>query len=169
MRAYRLVFLFLISLAACKPTKVATDSGNAYEEDLSYLRPDISSIDVKPESQLDSARLVTTNVDPEYDIKASLDSLNLIIIERNKSVNYVDGYTIQVYTGNDRTLATETLDAVNEYDDSLNPEISYYQPTFKVKVGHYTNKLQAHKVYETLKPHFPRALLVPERIKVNYE
>jgi septal ring-binding cell division protein DamX len=88
---------------------------------------------------------------------------------RNQTVKYIDGYTIQIYTGNDRNEADQAKEQALSLDVALNPTISYYQPSYKVKVGQYATRLEAHKTYESLKKQFPRALLVPERIKVNYE
>ncbi|MEO9475046.1 MAG: SPOR domain-containing protein [Cyclobacteriaceae bacterium] len=173
MRNHRLAFiasvsLFMVTLWGCKTSSVTSSSEDLYQEDLSGLRPELApAVTVIPE---DSS---TTDIEPENSmiagIKSELDSVNQIITERNKSVRYVDGYTIQVYIGNNREMASEARDLVISLDESLSPDISYYQPTYKVKVGQYTNRLEAHKIYESLKPHFRRAVVVPERIRVNYE
>ncbi|MEP0368774.1 MAG: SPOR domain-containing protein [Cyclobacteriaceae bacterium] len=173
MRNHRLAFigsasLLMVMLWGCKTSNVTSSSEDLYQEDLSGLRPelappltdipeDTSAADIKPASNMIAG------------IKSELDSVNQIIIERNKSVRYVDGYTIQVYTGNNRDMASEARDLAISLDETLTPDISYYQPTYKVKVGQYTNRLEAHKTFESLKPHFPRAVVVPERIRVNYE
>lgn len=173
MRNHRLAFialasLFIVALWGCKTSNVTSSSKDLYQEDLSGLRPElVPAVANSPED--------TSSVDTEQEsstiagIKAELDSINQIIIERNKSVRYIDGYTIQVYTGNNREMASEARDLVISLDETLTPDISYYQPTYKVKVGQYINRLEAHKTFESLKPHFPRAVVVPERIRVNYE
>lgn len=168
MRACRLIIPLLFLIASCKTASVSTNNETSYEEDLSYLRPSVSNEEIN-EVVSDTAKSTSENSFVGQNIKPQLDSLNKIIIERNKQVEYIDGYTIQVYTGNNRNAASEARDKVLEIDDSMNPTISYYQPSCKVKVGQYVNKLQAHKILESLKPHFPRVLLLPERIKVNYE
>jgi predicted Zn-dependent protease len=167
MRAYRLIIPVLVLLVSCKSASVVTNTNDIYEEDLSYLRPDLAP----PFEQVVSGPLDETLVKVEFvdTLKPKLDSLNEIIIERNKGNSYVDGYVIQIYNGNDREAAAEAQNLMLELDPSLNPVTAYYQPTYKVKVGQYTNRLEAHKVYESLKPHFPRATMIPERIKVKYE
>ena len=52
---------------------------------------------------------------------------------------------------------------------ALEPIISYRQPTFTVKVGSYQSRLEAHKVFESLKQDFPLAVLIPERIEIIHE
>lgn len=166
MRAHRLIIPFLVLIIGCKSSNVTTSSTNVYEEDLSYLRPDLSVTENLVEEKADTAQVIAEYVDL---LKPKLDSLNEIIIERNKTNGAIDGYVIQIYNGNDREAAAAAQELAMELDSTLSPVTSYYQPTYKVKVGQYSNRLEAHKVFESLKPHFPRATMIPERIKIKYE
>ena len=155
-------------LWSCKTNVVSTSSTDTYKEDLSVLRPDLS-VNKKPESQSETITSANLNTIPDLSIKTELDSINKIIIQRNSEKKYIDGYTIQIYTGNDNEAAREAKElAMNLFPD-LEPVISYNQPTFKVKVGSYQNRLEAHKVFQSLKEEFPYALLIPERIPIKYE
>ena len=115
--------------------------------------------------------VTTSNKDVVFkgNIKAELDSVDVIIAERNKSIKYADGFTIQIYTGNDRTEADQASDQARLIFPDMMPQISYYQPTYKVKVGQFTNRLVAHERFEEIKKTFPKALLIPERIRINNE
>jgi hypothetical protein len=135
-----------------------------YKEDLAYLRPSLSEeIAEVPETPK------LNNTLPTGHLKTELDSVNQIIISNNRAQRYVDGYTIQIYTGNDREAATEAMNKAMSIDPQLDPQIQYYQPSYKVKAGQYINRLEAHEVFERLKVEFPLALLIPERIRVDYD
>ena len=167
MHTHRVVIgLLIIGLIGCKTSSVTTSSEEVYKEDLSYLRPSLSEeIVAEPEVEvpLPKAGLPTGH------LKTELDSVNQIIISNNRAQRYVDGYTIQIYTGNDREAATEAMNRAMSIDPQLDPQIQYYQPSYKVKAGQYINRLEAHEVFEKLKTEFPLALLIPERIRVNYD
>jgi septal ring-binding cell division protein DamX len=168
MRNYRLIiFAIMLGMWGCKTSQTATSSGSAvYEEDLSALRPDLTVVKVPSELPV---KPVSNKEIESLSISTELDSVNKMMAVRNQTVKYIDGYTIQIYTGNDRNEADQAKEQALSLDVALNPTISYYQPSYKVKVGQYATRLEAHKTYESLKKQFPRALLVPERIKVNYE
>lgn len=166
MRAYRLIIVLFILVTSCKTANLQTSDASSYEEDLSHLRPDISS-DEKEE--IKPTIISNDTVASNNELKIALDSVNSIIVKRNKSIAYIEGYTVQVYSGYDRDAASAAKSLIERLDESFEAEITYYQPTYKVKVGEYTNKLEGHKALESLKPHFPRALLLPARIKMNYE
>ncbi len=169
MRYHRLVYLILF-LWSCKSAVVTSNKTETYSEDLSTLRPDLTEIR-KDNEQKDQEQIAS--VDPylaeDLSIKEELDSINKIIIQRNSEKKYVDGYTIQIYTGNDDELARAARDSAHLKFPELIPVISYNQPTFKVKVGSYTNRLEAHQIFESLKEEFPYALLIPERIAIKDE
>lgn len=172
MRASRLL-IFVITLTGlsygCK-TSTSTTRGttDAYREDLSVLRPDLKVINADT-SEVDSSKAMSATEPIRGHIKYELDSVNRIIIAQNKVRKYVDGFTIQVYTGSDRDKAYAAVGKVKELNPDLNPTIGYYQPSYKVKVGQYISKLEAHQIYESLRSEFPLALLIPERIPVDYD
>lgn len=171
MRASRLVILITILAVGygCKTSSSTTKtSTNAYREDLSILRPDLKIIEADTSSANESAVMSQTQPIRGH-LKYELDSVNQIIIAQNKVRKYVDGFTIQVYTGSDRDKAYAAINKVRDLNPELNPTIGYYQPSYKVKVGQYISKLEAHQIYESLRVEFPLALLIPERIPVDYD
>lgn len=173
MRASRLlIFAFVLAAAySCKTSSTTTKSSSkteSYREDLSVLRPDLKVIE-SDSSAVDESKVATRTEPIKGHLKYELDSVNQIIITQNKVRKYVDGYTIQVYTGNDRDKAYAAKSKVLEINPELNPSMHYYQPSYKVKVGQYVSKLEAHEIYESLRKEFPLALLIPERIPVDYD
>lgn len=172
MRYHRLGYLILLAgiVTACKTSVVSTSTTDNYQEDLSVLRPDLATVVRAPESSQPTSTTASTQyTSVDMSIAEELDSINRIIVQRNSEKKYVDGYTIQIYTGNDNEAAREAQEQTLLLFPELDPVISYNQPTFKVKVGSYHNRLEAHKVFESLKKEFPYALLIPERIPIKYE
>lgn len=173
MRGTRLLIIGLLAVLAygCKTSSVkktsSTDTREAYSEDLSVLRPEVA------DSKFDTTTIDSSSVAGygpiSGHIKYELDSVNSIITEQNRAKHYVDGFTIQVYTGNDRTAANDAVRRVNLINPDLDPKIRYVQPSYKVKVGQYISRLEAHEIFESLKDEFPLALLIPERIPVDYD
>ncbi len=165
MYPHRLIPILLLLLAACKATQPATTTG-VYSEDLTYLRPELDL--PIPVEQVEPVQL-STNESVEFpgNIREELDSINALIAERNKSVKFTEGYTIQIYTGNDRAAANQASSLSKQLFPDMEPIISYYQPSYRVKVGQFTNRLVAHEKFEAIKKSFPKALLIPERIRIN--
>ncbi len=172
MRYYRLSYflVFAVAITACKKGVVTSTTTDTYQEDLSALRPTLEkpSDPIATES-IESTDTPTGNQGKSLALTVELDSVNRIITKRNSEKKFVDGYTIQIYTGNDDKAANEAKDHVEIMFPNLEPIISYNQPTFKVKVGSYYNRLEAHKIFESLKEDFPYALLIPERIAIKHE
>lgn len=166
MRAAGLIIVTFLLAAGCKTSSVTTTTAEAYQEDLSGLRLPIKQKTEEP--KIDSSKFVTSGP-PKGHLKSELDSINQLIIIKNKSQRFVDGYTIQIYTGINREEATTAQDQAMALDAALKPVIEYHQPTYKVKIGQYTDRLKAHQVYEYVKKTFPLALLIPERIGVDYD
>jgi len=164
MRINRLVIL--ITLVGCK---VATPTATStYTEDLSVHRPVYSpSTDAADTSAIASE---TVNYVPlEGHIKAELDSIAKIAYEQNKAGRYVDGFVIQVYSGTSRDEANTARLKMDKLFPELSPKMSYHQPSFRVKGGRFTDRLEAHRIYNTVRADFPRALLIPERYLLTYE
>ena len=169
---HRIVYIILLAVifTACKTSVVTTSTTDNYQEDLSVLRPDLSEVkEIRDNTPATTASSSTKYSSVDMSITEEMDSINSIIIQRNSEKKYVDGYTIQIYTGNDNEAAREAKEQTLLMFPELEPVISYNQPTFKVKVGSYHNRLEAHRVFESLKKEFPYALLIPERIPIKYE
>lgn len=165
MRTYRLViFAIMIGCKAAAPT---TQSSNIYSEDLSVLRPDIS--ESAPETDTLKKEIFESYAPLSGHIKDELDSISKISLEKNRQGKLVDGFVIQVYSGNDRDEANNIRDEMYQNFSELKPRVSYHQPSFRVKAGQFTDRLEANRICAQVQKEFPRALLVPERFKVVYE
>lgn len=158
-----------IMLYACAPTVTKSTSTTAYEEDISVHRekypvPDFSMETDSPEEPIET---MVPTAEPTGHIRSEMDSVLLRIEKSKADINFINGMTIQVYSGNNREKANEIKKKIYEISDIYEPEISYDQPNYKVNVGKYFSRLEANKDYNILKKEFEQALLVPKRIPIQ--
>lgn len=151
--------LFLLMIAT--PTQAQRKP--YYHEDLYPLRPKITepvdslaSVHTHPEKRFLSA---SANVNEKVD--DVLDSINSFNITRK----FIDGYTIQIYSGQNREEAMNAKKKMTFGD--LNAILEYNQPKFRVRVGLYYSRLEAHRDLTRLRRTFSNAILVPEKILVR--
>ena len=96
-------------------------------------------------------------------LDAVLDSIDRINLQRN----FIDGFTIQVYSGLKREDALNTKKELTSTLPDLQSEVQYSQPNFRVKVGKYFNRLDAQRDYVDVKRHFPTAIIIPDKVSIN--
>lgn len=156
-------------LQFCAPTATPTTSSSAYEEDLSIYRPSytMENEDVEEEIPTETYTATAEYVTPSHDIKAELDTVLYRIKKSREDVKYVDGYSIQLYSGNNRDMANQVKVKTYEVLEDQRPRVSYEQPNYKVRVGEYYSRLEANPDFVTLQKHFSRAVLVPVKIKIG--
>ena len=155
------VFFFLITFTAF------SQKNKPYHEDLSKLRPKVElqedtkfktdTVIEKKQESITPVKTVNTKVD------AVLDSLDLFNLMRK----YIDGYTIQIYSGQKREEAMNAKKKMQEDVPQLIANLQYQQPKFRVTVGKYFSKLEAQKDLLTLRRKFSAAILVPEAIPIK--
>ena len=154
--------IILAFLVSCKGTQVPTSTA-PYSEDLSIHRPELKT-------SVDKTQVLEEEYTPtDGHIKTELDSIMQVSLTQNMEGKIVNGYIIQVYTGNNRSQANEIFQTLDEYFPDLNAKISYHQPNFRVEAGQFLDRLTAHRIYKDVKEEFPNALLVPDRFTMSYE
>lgn len=159
------LIILLISHVGCTP-KIQFSS--AYEEDLSIHRPDYPAPVynlVSSENSIQKSE--NLNIIPTHHIKDELDSVLHSIILSKKHVRFINGFSIQVYSGNNRDKATLVKRKVQSISKDFKPKIKYSQPNYKVKVGKYFSRIEANKDLVVLKKKFKQALLVPAKILIE--
>ena len=156
---FAILMILTLSCAAQK-----NNSKNYYHEDLYSLRP-------KFQYPVDTVKVVNTMIKGEVvatrnvnvTVNAVLDSINRFNLTRR----FIDGYTIQIYSGQYREEAMNTKKKMVMEVAELSAELEYNQPKFRVRVGNYYSRLEAQKDLMRLKRFFPNAILVPEKIMVR--
>ena len=161
------LLLLQVSCVAQQSGVNATDG--TYTEDLTAVRPsygygeDRDSMEVKPlPTEKTPAMAATNTVNTRVDVV--MDSLDKL----NQLRKYIDGFTIQIYSGpkRDEALGAKAK-MVKAFGDDLEADIQYTQPKFRVTVGKYFSKLEAQKDLMRLKGAFPNAILVPEKVPIR--
>ncbi len=138
-----------------------------YYESLFDVRPRVTvpadsstntSIVITPEiKSISFTKTVNKKVDVVLD---SIDSFNLM----RRSV---DGYTIQIYSGQNREDAMNIKKKISTDLPELAANLQYQQPKFRVTVGKYYSKLEAYQDLTKLRQSFSSAILVPEKIAIR--
>lgn len=163
----RLAIFFLVLIAwGCKPTQTTQGvQDGKYSEDLSGLRPKVEET-TETTVILDHKRDPKAYVEPQHTVNKQLDTVLDSIDRINLTRKFIEGYTIQVYSG----LKDEALNVKKQLTiafPSLDSELQYLQPNYRVKTGKYFTRLEAEKDYQQVKRYFQAAILVPDKISIN--
>lgn len=163
-----------IAVGACSRSATPTKNNNTgignYEEDLSDVRvkydskPTVSAPAEKMPAKEKTGGLIVQipqQVNSQVDI--ALDSIAV----RNKNVRYSSGYRIQVYVGNDRREVDEAKVFIYQNFPELNTYLTFSQPTYKLKAGDFTSRLDAERYYSFIKQRYSMAMMVSERIDIK--
>lgn len=112
---------------------------------------------------------IRTNIyiDPRYAVNEQVDAVLDSIYEQNLNSGYIDGYTIQVYSGINREDALNIKKKLSQSLPDLESDVQYRQPNFRVRTGKYLTRLEAQKDYLAVKRHFPNAIVIPDRIAMQ--
>lgn len=158
-----------IILQSCTPAAITSTSGTGYDEDLSVHRPEYvalleETVEVSPTK--DSATTIEY-IEPTNALDTEMDSVLVRIRKSRENIDYIDGFSIQLYSGNSRDQANMVKVKTYEVVEDLKPRMSYEQPNYKVRIGKYFSRLEANADFVTLKKHFSRAVLVPIKIKIS--
>lgn len=159
-------FLFLAGCAS-HITTTSTQTGK-YSEDLSTVRPKVELMTEENSitQQANESKQVTY-IEPSHTINKQLDEVLDSISRFNLSQKYVEGYTIQVYSGTKKEEALSVKKQLVMSFPDIEADVQFQQPNFRVKVGKYLQQLDAQKDYMSLKRMFPTAILIPDKIAIN--
>ena len=140
---------------------VSSNDSRRYFEDLSYIRE--SETNFQKEEILDEDYTLDTNLG----LNNKIDSILSIIKSEVKENIYTDGFTIQIYLGDDRGEAENTVEKLFELDSLIESKTVFTQPNYRVKTGGFLDRFNANYEFKKLKKEFPNAIIIPEKIKIN--
>lgn len=168
----------LIALAGCmlilgcaaRVTSSGTSGAGKYSEDLSVWRPEAEGlIEKKDSATLRPEQRIRTieYVEPRYAVNDQLDTVLDSIHQQNVSKGFIDGYTIQVYSGTKREDALNVKKKMGQSLPDLESDVEYRQPNFRVRTGKYLSRMEAQQHYLAVKRYFPNAIVIPDRIEFH--
>lgn len=155
-----MTLLFLFSQLVCAAQKNA----KPYSEDLSVYRPKFEVLDDTTRGSQPRDTTVVT-VDPTHTVNAKVDAVLDSIDRFNQTRKYVDGFTLQIYTGQKKEDAMLAKQKLMTDAPELIASLQYIQPKFRVTIGAYFTRLEAQKDLMRLKKIFPNTILIPEKIQ----
>ena len=162
----RLTFISILSLffvLSCVNQKISISSNNdsrKYFEDLSFIRESENvSNSTNDENIVDKKNNLGIDIE--------LDSILKIIKSEVDEEIFTDGYTIQIYLGDKREEAENTVEKLFEYDSLIKSNTIFTQPNYRVKTGTFEDRFKANFEFKKLKKTFPNAIIIPEKIKIN--
>lgn len=166
-----MVILLLAFGCSKKTTTTSTADAGKYSEDLSVWRDKLIKDDtaksVVTQVSTEVKKDPTRYVEPKFAVNENLDIILDSISKINLENGYVDGYTIQVYSGVKREEALNVKKDLTTSLPQLDSEVQYVQPNFRVRTGKYYDRLSAQKDYLAVKRYFPHAIVIPDRIAIN--
>jgi len=166
LRTSSLGYIFL--LASCASPKPATQTAGKYQEDLSVLRPKIDVTHTADTSaHTTPVHKTWPYVEAQHAVNKQVDAVLDSIDKINLSRKFIDGYTILIYTGINKEEALIKKKELTGVHPSLESELQYAQPNFRVKAGKFNSKLEAQRDYAIVKKFFPAAIIIPDKIPLN--
>jgi hypothetical protein len=156
------IYLALLLAIVTSGTWCNTDTLSTYSENLAVHRKQFKVVKsvVKKPGQI-SCKKKTTHICPTHAITDQLDYL----LARKKAVSehakYVQGHTIQVYTGSSRKEAFKIRNDLYTYYPAIVPEIVYEAPNYTVRLGKFLDTLEAYPTYAAIRKRIPQAIIRP--------
>lgn len=159
----RLVSLALLLLGTVTAgTWYKKDILDTYSENLAVHRRKlkVAKTTVRKKS-LTTYKKKTRHIVPTHAIN---DQLNYLLARKkavHEQAKYVQGYTIQVYSGGSREEAFGVKNKLHTHYPAITPEVTYHLPNYTVRLGKFLEKLEAYPVYAAIRKIMPRAIIRP--------
>ena len=158
------LFMLVIVTSCSSSLKTNKASSASYSEDISSYLPN----DPVDSSAIVAKEDVNVHFDSSLVITERLDSALLIVSNYNNAkTTYIEGLTIQLYAGIDRTSAKEVQMRAFRHFPESKPRIIFDQPNYKVRMETFYSQLEAYPVFKSVQSKFSKAILVPTRVPVS--
>jgi hypothetical protein len=158
-------------LAGCAPRPSRTGAGTARDaagktfiEDISAYRPHHALPESGPGS---AAGAPLAPVKPTNHVNERVNALMDTIASQNKAIKYAQGYRIMAYNGTDRKTAMDIRRAIIQRVPEQRDYLIYQQPSYRLKIGDYFNRVEAQQTMLLLRDIIPNALIVQDQINIR--
>lgn len=166
-RILSVLIVMLVLYGCAKKSIPSSGSPASYSEDLTILHPVLTVEETTDVPDTGNRSIATGPFVTEYDITEELDSLAVLIADKNLQKRSIDGFTVQVYSGPNRDMANNAKSQLQSIGLHIAPQVVYIQPNFRVKIGRFYSRLEANQVYARVREVFPNALLLPEKFPID--
>lgn len=102
-------------------------------------------------------------LDVSRSVLARLDSQAYI----NFKANFINGYRIIIYSGNNREDANKAKENAYQLFPRGNVYMTYNFPTFKVRFGNFITRFSAWLAFSRMRLKFPNAMVSEEIVFIN--
>jgi hypothetical protein len=143
-----------------------TSKKKTYTEDLNTYLPEVEAVDTTAISEHNKDLIIADSSNAEVTQKLNI-VLDTAASYARTTIKYIDGFTIQVYGGDNRALAKEYRMKVIRNFPETDPKTVFEQPNYKVRIGTFYTRLDAQSQFIKIKTVFPRAILIPTRIYIE--
>lgn len=174
------VSLFLI-VSGCASTAGTTTTGSTKEDKTAKSTDGTEAVDLskyRPKFKLPPAPANTANTGanpftplpgstPTNHVNERVSALLDTMATMNRSVRFAKGYRILVYTGYERKEAMDLRNMLVSRlpDEQVYPQ--YKQPTWRVKVGDYFNRMEANQALLRIINITPKATIIEDQINIK--
>jgi hypothetical protein len=150
----------------CKASAQKNKHDQTYYEDISELRLQYKSQTIETASTKEQVVNgdIGTVEDDSLRLANKMDSLSIYL--KSNPMKY-SGYRILLYSGQSSEEANKIKKQVYMMNSDDNVYTEYKQPSFRVKVGNYINRIEANYHLEAYKKTFPNAMILPDQIVVE--
>jgi hypothetical protein len=154
-------------LNCCSAQLSNKKSDKSHSENLSIYRPKLSADSAAKDASLTtSVKSIPEVTTPTLNVNKKVDAVLDSIDKFNELRKFVDGYTIQIYSGTNREDAMNAKKKMSDAQD-FTAVMQYNQPKFRVTTGSYFTRLEAQKDFMRIKRLFPNSILVPEKVPIK--
>jgi hypothetical protein len=167
-RALFTVLIFLLGSQACSAQRGQREpKDKGHDEDLSVWRAKFRPAVAADAVPVDTVSEAHPNGEFRFSVNDRLHPILDSISRLQLSRKFIDGFSIQLYSGTKRELAMEAKKVLATKHPDLTGDLLYQQPNFRVKVGRYFTRLEAYRDFAALRKSFPAAIIIPEKILVR--
>ena len=90
------------------------------------------------------------------------------IFESNKKIKYMEGYRILAYSGSDKDEANRAKERLYQLLPDGDVYLVYKQPTYRIKLGDFTDRLEAKQVMmKKIIREYPKAIVIKDNILIK--
>jgi hypothetical protein len=160
-----LSFLSVACLNAQKKKSKTSDEDQAYTENLEKDLPTFSKPDFKKQE-------VLTAKDEKINLKGDslkIDSVDKVLKDYYSNKTKTKGWRIQIWDGANHLDLKNEITKYKQSFPTLGLAIhdEYDKTLFRLRIGDFTDRLEAYRFLQKIKKEFPNALLVPDEVDLS--